>query len=225
MCLAIPGKIIEIQNDLATVDYGDQKTLAKIVRGDFSVGDYVIVQAKLVVEKVPEQQVKAWHEIINEKPKPEVFFIKYAYPCSFIIRQRKEITDDELEELKKAAINNIALPKEKLEKIFFRAFQKIEPLAKEMNKDKWDLDVLQNYFIKNHNEIIEKGMYAYAKAPDTLKELCKVHVAKVVEVKDEFLVVEYANKKIRVVNKELVPNAKFGDNVTIHYGYAVEIVN
>ena len=31
MCLAIPGKIIEIKDDIATVDYGKEKRKAKIV--------------------------------------------------------------------------------------------------------------------------------------------------------------------------------------------------
>jgi hydrogenase maturation factor len=60
MCLAIPGKIIAINKDKATVDYGSQKTTATIVEGDFKVGDYVIVQGKIIVEKVPESELKQW---------------------------------------------------------------------------------------------------------------------------------------------------------------------
>jgi hydrogenase maturation factor len=160
----------------------------------------------------------------NPKISPEVFFIKYAYPCAFIIKQRQEINDDELEELRVSAVEEKPLAREKLEKIFFRAFERIVILAKEMKKDKWDIDVLRAYFITRHNEIIEEGMYSYAKAPESLRNLCKVHKAKVIEKKDDVLVVEYDNGKTRPVMNELTPTAKVGDFVTIHYGYAVEKV-
>lgn len=66
MCLAIPGKIIRIEKDIATVDYGSEKRLAKIVVGDFAVNDFVIVQGKIVVEKVPPEQVQQWLDLLVE---------------------------------------------------------------------------------------------------------------------------------------------------------------
>jgi len=64
MCLAIPGKIISIQGRTATVDYGSEKRQASIVVGDFLVGDFVIVQGKIVVDKVPPEQVQQWLELL-----------------------------------------------------------------------------------------------------------------------------------------------------------------
>ncbi len=55
MCLAFPGKIIEIKDDIATVDYGSEKRKAKLVK-DFKVGDYVLVSAGLAIQKVPEKE-------------------------------------------------------------------------------------------------------------------------------------------------------------------------
>jgi hydrogenase expression/formation protein HypC len=67
MCLAIPGKIVEIKKDVAVVDYGGEKRKAKIIeKGSFKVGDYVIVSAKIVSEKVDEGQVKGWLELAGE---------------------------------------------------------------------------------------------------------------------------------------------------------------
>ena len=66
MCLAIPGKIIQIENDTAIVDYGSEKREAKIFEGNFSIGDYVIVQSKLIIEKVPEDQAISWIKAFNE---------------------------------------------------------------------------------------------------------------------------------------------------------------
>ena len=56
MCFAIPGKITKIEDDLATVEYYNKdKRTAKIIEEGYSEGDYVIVQAKIIVQKVPEE--------------------------------------------------------------------------------------------------------------------------------------------------------------------------
>ena len=153
---------------------------------------------------------------------PEVLFLKYAFPCAFIIKQRAEISDFEHQILEDAAINNKVLERKFLEKIFFRAFERIEKLAKELNKDKWDYEVIKEYFTDRHNSIIDEGMYSYAEAPESLKNLCKVHKAEIIQIKDDSLIVKYNKEKLRPVIKSLVKNVKIGDFVTIHYGYAVE---
>ena len=153
---------------------------------------------------------------------PEVLFLKYAFPCAFIIKQRGEISDFEHQILEDAAINNKVLERKFLEKIFFRAFERIEKLTKELNKDKWDYEVIKEYFTDRHNSIIDEGMYSYAEAPESLKNLCKVHKAEIIQIKDDSLIVKYNKEKLRPVIKSLVKNVKIGDFVTIHYGYAVE---
>jgi hydrogenase assembly chaperone HypC/HupF len=66
MCLAIPGKIISIQDGIATVDYGSEKRQARIIVGDYAIGDFVLVQAKLVVDKVPPEQVQGWLDVVRQ---------------------------------------------------------------------------------------------------------------------------------------------------------------
>lgn len=66
MCLTIPGRIVKIEGDVATLDYGSERREAKIVEGDYRVGDCVLVKAKIVVEKVPEEQMQGWLEVLNE---------------------------------------------------------------------------------------------------------------------------------------------------------------
>lgn len=156
--------------------------------------------------------------------KPEVFFLKYAYPCAFIAQQREEINEKEMEELERAAVNEIVLPREKLKKIFFRAFNRIEPIAKELGKDKWDLGVLKEYFLVRHNGMVEDGFELSRDIPRTLKELCKIYIGEVIEKKNDVLKVKF-NDKTRNVLCILVPKVKIGDRVTLHYGYAVEIVS
>lgn len=155
---------------------------------------------------------------------PEVFFVKYAFPCSFVLRQQKKITQEDFVTLEDAALHQKVLNKVFLERVFVKAFERISVLAEEMNKNKWDLDVLREYFLVRHNEIIEGGQSTYANTPPVLNELCMVHKAKVIGKKDSVLIVEYGFGKKRPVNNDLVPNAKVGNTVTIHYGYAVEIV-
>ena len=66
MCLTIPGKIIKIEEDIATLDYGSEKRQVKIVEGNYKVGDFVLVQARVIVEKVPERQMKGWLEVLKD---------------------------------------------------------------------------------------------------------------------------------------------------------------
>ncbi|MCA9478468.1 MAG: HypC/HybG/HupF family hydrogenase formation chaperone [Nanoarchaeota archaeon] len=59
MCLAVPGKIIAINGDEATVDYELEKRTGKIVgEHDYQVGDYVIIQAGFVMGKIPEKEAQ-----------------------------------------------------------------------------------------------------------------------------------------------------------------------
>ena len=56
MCLAVPGKITEIKNEIATVDYGAEKRKGKLIGKNYKKGDYVIVQGGVVVQKVDKRE-------------------------------------------------------------------------------------------------------------------------------------------------------------------------
>lgn len=59
MCLAFPGKIIEIKNQQATVDFdGVQKHVSISLVSDAVIGDHVIVHAGFAIEKLSEED--AW---------------------------------------------------------------------------------------------------------------------------------------------------------------------
>ena len=69
MCLAIPGKIIKINqnNDLATVDYGDgTKRTINISLVNVGTGDYVLVHAGFAIEKIDELEAKETLDIFRE---------------------------------------------------------------------------------------------------------------------------------------------------------------
>ncbi len=153
--------------------------------------------------------------------KVENYFLRYAFPCAFVIKQRGEINQQEYDRLFDIAVNNKEIKKEELEKVFFKAFNYINELAKEKNIDKWDFEVIKEYFLKRHNELIDQGRDMYKDAPKTLKELSKVEEAEIINKKDNILEVKFNDKK-RFVSNVFVPEAEVGNKVRIHYGFAVE---
>lgn len=65
MCLAIPGKIVEIdkKKEHATVDYGDgTKRKANITLVDAKIGDYVLVHAGFAIQILDEKEA---HETLS----------------------------------------------------------------------------------------------------------------------------------------------------------------
>lgn len=66
MCLAVPGKIIEINEDIAKIDYGKD-----IIReGNCSlveciIGDYVIIQAGFILEIVDKNRAEEMFKIMK----------------------------------------------------------------------------------------------------------------------------------------------------------------
>jgi len=69
VCLAIPGKIIEISSDKnhAMVDYGDgTKRQANISLVKVKKGDYVLVHAGFAIEILDESEAKKTLELFRE---------------------------------------------------------------------------------------------------------------------------------------------------------------
>lgn len=69
MCLAIPGKIIEIDSEKnhALVDYGDgTKRKANISLVDARKGDYILVHAGFAIEVLDEEEAKKTLDLFKE---------------------------------------------------------------------------------------------------------------------------------------------------------------
>jgi hydrogenase expression/formation protein HypC len=58
MCLAIPGKIIAIKKQLATVDFDGIKKEINISLVDVKIGEHVMVHAGFAIEKMDGEYVK-----------------------------------------------------------------------------------------------------------------------------------------------------------------------
>ena len=69
MCLAIPGKITDIdkKKEYATIDYGDgTKRKANISLVDVKIGDYVLVHAGFAIEKLDEKEAQDTLNLFRE---------------------------------------------------------------------------------------------------------------------------------------------------------------
>ena len=69
MCLAIPGKIIEIDSNKehATIDYGDgTKRKTNIILVDVKIGDYVLVHAGFAIQVLDEKEAKETLDLFRE---------------------------------------------------------------------------------------------------------------------------------------------------------------
>ncbi len=143
--------------------------------------------------------------------KPEVYFLKYAFPCAQVLRDiRKTITEEEYLGIRKAALNDEALPREYLEKIFEKAAKGM----KEISNDIWSIGTIRKYFHGIHDGMISKDL------PPTIRRLCRVRKGKVTAIKENVLIVDLGDEKRNLI--PLYNNPETGDEVFIHYGYAVE---
>lgn len=69
MCVALPGKVIEIKERDAVVDFNGNQVTARAGLVDVKVGDYVLVHAGCVIQKVTQQdmeEMKNLKELMGE---------------------------------------------------------------------------------------------------------------------------------------------------------------
>ena len=177
-----------------------------------------------------EQKQKTKQKQAKEKKCIERYFFKYAFPCAQVKLKLGSITPEKYEKLKQIFLENSSPNKQELENAFPPAFKRIKKLTEKKHKKIWDSEVIREYWIKNHNEVINQGDGMYGIASEQFKDLCKIHVAEVIEISPSTkeLRVIYNNnqeKKSRIVSSFLVPNINVGDKVRIHFAFAVEKVD
>ncbi|MDO4542508.1 MAG: HypC/HybG/HupF family hydrogenase formation chaperone [Bacillota bacterium] len=66
MCIAMPGKIIEITGNKATVDFSGTEVKANVMMVDAKVGDYVLVHAGCAIEVLSQSRAEEMLEIFKE---------------------------------------------------------------------------------------------------------------------------------------------------------------
>ena len=69
MCLAIPGKVIEINSETAIIDYGGITKEAKITLVTPKLGDFVIVHAGFAIEILDKKKAEETNKLLkNSNP-------------------------------------------------------------------------------------------------------------------------------------------------------------
>ena len=67
MCLAIPAKIIHIDNQMGTVDMeGTQREVSLLLLQDAKIGDFVIVHAGFAIHQIDPLQAEESLRILRE---------------------------------------------------------------------------------------------------------------------------------------------------------------
>lgn len=66
MCVAVPGKVIQIKGDYAKVNIMDNITDANIRLVDTKVGDYVLIHAGCVIEVLREDAAQEILSIFSQ---------------------------------------------------------------------------------------------------------------------------------------------------------------
>lgn len=65
MCVAAPGKIIELKDNIATVDYNGNTVTANAGVVDVKIGDYVLVHAGLIIQKISQSEAEEMAELFT----------------------------------------------------------------------------------------------------------------------------------------------------------------
>ena len=67
MCLAIPAKVIKIDNYMGTVDMeGVQREVSMLLLQDIKIGDYVIVHAGFAIHQIDKEEAKESLKVLYE---------------------------------------------------------------------------------------------------------------------------------------------------------------
>ena len=66
MCVALPGKIIEINEKTALVDFSGNKLTVRTGLVDVKLGDHVLVHAGCVIQKVTVAEAENLQKMMKE---------------------------------------------------------------------------------------------------------------------------------------------------------------
>lgn len=67
MCLAIPSRVVEIENDMAVIDVdGVRREASLLLLEEPRVGDWVIVHAGFAIQKIDEAAARESLDILRE---------------------------------------------------------------------------------------------------------------------------------------------------------------
>jgi len=69
MCLAIPGKIVNISGDIGDIDFGGVIRKANITMVEAKIGDWAVIHAGFAIEIMDEKEaqetINLWNEVLE----------------------------------------------------------------------------------------------------------------------------------------------------------------
>lgn len=67
MCLAIPAKVISLDDEMATVEVGGvQRRVSTLMVPELKLGDYIITHAGFALHRVEEQEAQASLDLLRD---------------------------------------------------------------------------------------------------------------------------------------------------------------
>ena len=66
MCVALPGRIIEINDKNAVVDFNGNQVTARTGLVDIKEGDYVLVHAGCILQKVSTEEAENLNQLMED---------------------------------------------------------------------------------------------------------------------------------------------------------------
>lgn len=152
--------------------------------------------------------------------RPEKEFFQFAFTCAEGKLQRGVMSPERYAHLKELYENGKYPPTSELEASFGDAVPFLHELAERMHLNSWDIRVVREYWLRYHNLIIDEGKGVYAKMPPAIKNFCKVHLAKVISVHENYIDVEYDGERHKALYFR--KGIRVGDPVAVHKGQVVK---
>lgn len=68
MCLAVPGKVVKVEGETATVDFGGARRKVRLdLLSNVNIGEYVLVHAgyaiQILDEKAAAEMIRSWEKV------------------------------------------------------------------------------------------------------------------------------------------------------------------
>lgn len=155
MCYAIPGRIVDIKNNIAIVDYFGEKREVLNEFSDVQLNDYVYAQGGIIIQKIDESKalstLKLWKKRFHELKKIDEKLTNYQEENSIdsdfkkIIRKAEKRID-----LSKSEMLRLLRAKDKHElETLFRTANKIRKKTLENSSCVHGIIEFSNYCINN----------------------------------------------------------------------------
>ncbi|MFH0711353.1 MAG: hypothetical protein V1944_02135 [Candidatus Aenigmatarchaeota archaeon] len=147
-------------------------------------------------------------------------FFKYAIPCAETLVKRGVLDKKEFERMFDI-VKKGKLPEKGSEQVFKVALAHLNFIAKQNNKQVIDEDVIREYFLFNHDKVVDDR---FEEMKDFNPEACKVYFGIVNKTKGDTAIVETPDgtKSYKV---DLVKGLSVDDLVVVHRDFVVEQIS